>query len=93
MKNVNEARAKFYLIKLNERNGEQEYTQTSLIELPADEDARKHAETVIVPTWYDDEDAEEKDGGYYFLGGSVFVELYDVIELTEQEFLTLKKYI
>lgn len=92
--NVNEERAKFYLIKLNERNGEQEYTQTYLIELPAGEDARKYAETELIPQWYgDDSDAEGNDGGYYFFGGCIFVELYDVIELSEQEFLTLKKYI
>lgn len=93
MSNVNEAGAKFYLIKFNERNGEQEYTQTSLIELEECEDATKYAESELLPEWYDDEDAEKADGGYYFLGGAIFVEVFSVTEITEQEFLTLKKYI
>lgn len=80
---------KKYFGKLHERNGEYEYTHSVLFETdayPMAEMARRARE------FYGDV-AEEKDGGFYFFCGGIYVATESVVEVTEEEYAVLIRYI
>lgn len=89
------ARKRFYLITLEERNGEQEYLQHALRYVGAN--SRKSLDAIgelVLRGWYEDGERRKKeDGGYYFNGGAIFVSVNRVEEISESDYLTLSKFI
>lgn len=97
---------RYYLIDIQERNGEQEYRQHMLVETPITDTATpEEIADNVVRGWYpendDDDDSDDnapaskkemEDGGYYFNGGALFAEVTDIRELTEEEYSVLSKY-
>jgi len=75
---------KYYHYKLEEINGEQEYSYDYLIEAEnhaeANEIAERHASS-----FYDDE-PEIVDGSYVFFGGAITTEAVSVEETTKENF-------
>lgn len=62
--------ARYFLITIEERNGEQQYTVNRPVELKKGERINARAE-YEARTWYGDDDAEKHDGWYEFFGGSL----------------------
>src|SRR5690348_2089519 len=88
LKNTN----KYYLIHVDERNGEREYTEKIVRMIPANENALQWADKNIAATWLGD-DGEAEGDGYYFDGGQYCVSIGLVKEITLQEFETLLEFL
>jgi hypothetical protein len=89
MKNYN----KFLLLCLKERNGEYEYLHNNLHILPNGNISL--AERFIenyARQFYGGKPIPE-DGGYYFFGGEVFVQVYSWQFISEEHYNILKQYI
>lgn len=86
-------KTKFIFATLNERNGEQEYSCKLVREIPKSSDEWKWVEKNILKGWYDDENAEKSDNGYYFFGGSLHVKVSLVQVITKEEFDVLNKFL
>ena len=79
--------SKCYHLRLEEINGEQEYSHDSLVIAEnmkdAEEFARQHART-----WYDDEDVEETEPGVFeFFHGCIIVKIVELSETTRENFV------
>lgn len=85
------SKRKYYLIRIHEQNGEQEYTFEHLADLHPRANVEKYADNVA-KTWYDD-DAEKEGDGYYHVGGEIYVEVKSITEITQEEYNVLKKYL
>ena len=90
---------KYYFMTIEERNGEQEYIFRHVCGL---EDNPETYLDELCQNWYgdmDDEEIEEEDipqkedGGYYLLGGCVFVSPGRIEEITEEEYNVLNKFL
>lgn len=85
--------SKFILLRLEERNGEYEYSHRSVHILSnslittANRFAEKYAKK-----FYGGK-AESKDGGYYFYGGEIFVMVNSWQFISEEDFNTLTQYL
>jgi len=96
---------KYLFIQLEERNGEQEYTQEVLQEVENDADNNAVADE-LARTWYSNEDVEDDDdesetggewdeaaGEYYHLGGCIAVSVKAIREIPKKHYDILKQYI
>jgi hypothetical protein len=97
--NTAQTQKRFLLVDIEERNGEQEYRQHMLLEIPSDsKQSNDEIAEEIAQNWYegcrdeDNEEQEKEDGGYYFSGGALFAEVTGVRELPEADYLILSKY-
>jgi len=77
-----------YLITILENYGEQEYTHYKLINSPSIEEAEIRAEK-LAEKWYFDESKYIGKGYYVFFNGNITVELTNVEQITEEEFIKL----
>lgn len=84
--------AKHIFIELNERNGEQEYRQHSLVVANDDEIPENVAEQEA-KYWYDATTAEEDETGFFHLGGTVHVSVKRVEVISKEVYDVLNKYI
>ena len=80
-------KSRCYHLRLEEINGEQEYSHDSLIVAEnikdAEEVARQHA-----CTWYDDAEVEETEPGVFeFFHGGIIVKIIDLTETTRETFV------
>lgn len=81
----------FYLVFIEERNGEQEYTFRKTVEAtPETIDAEAKE---IAKDWYSDEDVEENDGHFEFFGGTLQTKVDGWQEITKEEYKILNKYL
>jgi hypothetical protein len=83
---------KYFLITIEEKNGEQEYSHDSIVEAKTLKKAEKIGEK-IAENWYDNEDGlvEKNEDGYYeHLGGCIFVAVHSVEEITPIEYFERK---
>lgn len=84
---------KYLLLRLEERNGDYEYIHRSVHRLQdgrnttAEQTAKNYAKK-----FYGGK-ADPEDGGYYFNGGEVFVEVYSWDLICEEDFNVLAKYL
>jgi len=76
---------KYYHFKLEEINGEQEYSYDYLIEAASLSQAAEIAEA-YAGSFYNDK-PEIIDGGYIFFDGTIAVEVASVIETTKEDFV------
>lgn len=91
LRSIKPSKHKYILIELEERNGEQEYRQHVRKKIEKDVKPEDIAD-YVARTWYEEgENAEASDGGYYHLGGRIFVKVESITEITEQEFNVLQK--
>lgn len=81
---------KYYIGKLEERNGEYEYEHPILVQMDDDLDPMEWLENYAHEFYGDD--TEPLDGGYYFFGGGIFVSAAGVQEMTEEEYAVMKKF-
>lgn len=80
---------KKYFGKLYERNGEYEYSHPVFFET----DSNPMTElTRLAREFYPDE-AELQGGGFYFFCGGVYIATESVVEVTEEEYAVLKRFI
>jgi len=70
-----------FIAKIEERNGDYEYSHTYTFKAVDLADAISEHE-IYTSDFYCSE-ADEADGGYYFHAGSIFVEAGDVKEISE----------
>lgn len=82
---------KYFFRTMKIRNGEYEYYSNTCFESSSMEKAKEHANHEVC-NFYQDAQPQE-DGGAYHWGGEVHVSLYKLEEVTEIEYLVLKKYI
>lgn len=84
---------KYLSLRLFERNGEYEYIHRSVHRLAdgrkttAERTAKNYAKE-----FYGGK-ADHDDGGYHFFGGEVFVKVYSLDLISEEEFNVLAKYL
>lgn len=82
---------KFIFLTVKIQNGEYEYYSSSLHKIGESKDknqfAEKHAKTFYSNFSHED------DGTYYFNAGEVATQLYEVKEITENEYNVLSKFI
>lgn len=86
----------YYFIKIEERNGEQEYTTKLVRQLEkklSHNELTQWVEDNIVKTWYDDDDVEKVDDKFEFFGGCIIVEIGSIEEISEKDFKVLKQYL
>lgn len=82
---------KYFLIRFEERNGEQEYTIPYLV--ASDEDIDTVADE-IASTWYGIKGKYIKDYEcWYFFGGAIAVSIDSVLEMPEEHYNILKIYL
>ena len=80
---------KKYFGKLYERNGEFEYTHSLLFETDAD----PMAELVGRAKGFYPGSAEVQDAGFNFFCGCIYIEPELVVEVSEQEYAVLIRYV
>lgn len=73
--------------ELLERNGEQEYTHRYIVQAKNMIKAREMFEKCAQTFYYDEDLPEEEDGGYYHLGGQIFVAVDYLQPTTKKEWL------
>lgn len=85
---------KYYFIRINERNGEQEYSIPIIRQLGKRKSIEKYMKDVI-RTWYNSYSTKPEfaDDGYYHLGGSIHVKIDHWCEISEKEFNILTRFI
>lgn len=84
---------KYILLRLEERNGEYEYIHRSVHRLS---DGRKATADRFAKNYAKDfygVKSDPQDGGYYFNGGEVFVEVNSWDFISEEDFNLLNKYL
>ena len=84
---------KYIFACLKERNGEYEYYHNSIHELP---DKRVTTANLFLKNYAKDfygGEPEKSDGGYYFHGGEVFVEVDSWKFISEEDYHILKLYL
>jgi hypothetical protein len=86
-------KVKHILIELEERNGEQEYRQFALRTIGSRVKNYNKIGDKIAKEWYASFKPEKYDNGYFHLGGTIFVEVKTIQDITEQEYKTLSKFI
>lgn len=80
---------KKYFGKLHERNGDFEYSHLLVFETDTDPIPEL---TGIARDFYPAE-ADEQDDGFYFFCGEICVSPESVVEVTEEEYAVLRKFI
>jgi hypothetical protein len=81
-------KSKYYHLRLEEINGEQEYSHDSLIVAENMKDAEGFAHQ-HARTWYDDEDVEETEPGVFeFFHGCIIVRIMELAETTREKFVS-----
>lgn len=88
-------KTKFYFIRIEERNGEREYTYKIVREISTRvKDVEKWIDKNELRSWYDGKPEKViSEEGYYFLGGAVHVQIDSYKEISETDFNTLKNYL
>lgn len=81
--------SRFYLWKIEERNGEYEYTHKGVIEIDADEDPDKWLEE-YTSSFYGE---GTKEDDYYWFNGELICENGGTTEISKDEFGVVAKYI
>lgn len=84
--------SKYIYLCLKERNGEYEYSHKSVHELPDNRlaTAKRFANNWLMQFYGGKPEFE--DGGYYFHGGEVYVEIESWQFINQEEFQIVKKY-
>jgi len=82
---------KYLFIEMEEKSGEQEYSQYHIktVDYHLNNDDEANA---VAKNWYGGKSREE-DGGYWHLNETVFVRVKKVVELTPSEYAVLNKFI
>jgi len=84
---------KYYIVEISERNGEYEYSNTQLLSISSrmnlDKALQKHAKRHYPDAT--DVEYDDKNNGYYFNCGEVFVKAGQALEITEAMFIHLSK--
>ena len=83
---------KYIFLCLKERNGEYEYFHRTIHELPDNKKVTANRFVKNYPKDFYGGDTKTRDGGYYFFGGEVFVELYFWRFISEDDYNLLKLY-
>lgn len=81
---------KYWIGKMQERNGEYAYTQRMLIEA----ESRKEAEVRLearASMFYSEFPTKKEEGGYYFNSGEVHVSVIGVQEISRPTFKELQE--
>ena len=89
-----EKKSRYMYLVLHERNGEYEYYHRSVHELT---DSRKTTMKKLAEDYlrefYWTSKATKADGGYYFHGGEVYVQISTYQMINETEYDVLRKYL
>ena len=89
LNNKRQRSLKKYFCKLYERNGEQEYIHPLLFET----DAEPIAELVRRAKEFYPGNVDAQDAGFYFFCGGIYIEPESVVEVTEEEYSVLVRYV
>jgi len=84
---------KYFILRLQIRDGEREYYSRSTLTAESFEDADNQADERAKTFWGDGFKEDEKDRGYYQLFGETYVEVDGLDEVSKEDFDVLKKYI
>lgn len=85
-------KSRFYIAKINERNGEYEYSHITRMKLDTDEKPEEALKN-IASTWYGGEADAQDDDCFYFHDGCVCVTPGEIHEVSEQIFDALHEII
>ncbi len=88
-----ENKNKYLLLRLEERNGEYEYSHRSIHRLPDNRKATTDRYAKNYAKEFYGGKADPQDGGYYFIGGEVFVDVNSWDFISEEGFNLLNKYL
>jgi len=89
-----EKKSGYMFLVLHERNGEYEYYHKSLHELPNARKTtmKKYAENYLEGFYWTSK-ATREDGGYYFHGGEVYVEIDSYRRISEMDYNVLRRFL
>ena len=81
--------SRFYLWRIEERNGEYEYTHKGVVEIDADQDPDEWLEKYTSEFYADG----EKEDDYYWFNGEIICENGGTTEISKDEFNVVARYI
>ena len=84
---------KYLLIVLKERNGEYEYYHKSVHEIYSEKNTTPRNFAINYIKGFYGGDAKKGDGGYYFYGGEIHVEIYSYQKISKEEYSVLSRYL
>jgi hypothetical protein len=97
---LDDNQAQLFVLTIEERNGEREYTTKQLFRHTGTETIEEAVDKYLQMEWYerhDEEDDEElpekEDGGFYFDGGGTFVKFIKAEPVTQEEWDVLERFI
>lgn len=83
---------KYFVINLEERNGEQTYRQHVLTTGTSRTNTDKMVDKIL-RKWYDSKPESDGFGGYYHLSGCVHIRFRGLSEVSQAEYEVLTKYL
>jgi hypothetical protein len=96
MKAKKQDKVKYLFIKIEERNGEQEYTSKMVRTVNSSvKNIEKFVTDTLLKVWYNDDNAKKVRGEdwYEFFGGCIMARLESVEEISKEDFDVLNRYL
>lgn len=82
---------KYWLVRFEERNGERTYTKSKVAELENGADIKQWVEAYLKD--YYGSNTRKENGAFYSPDGEVSIKLDSTIQITEEEYWILKKFL